>query len=147
MVNKYRHGKLPAAGSVREKIDLDLENVIGDLPPRIGAAYDSCELQQCALLPIELARQANGYIDATRPFTVAKDPPQSERLDTILNLSARAIYAALIALLPVLPEKSRAGLEQLGVGIGTQPLAKLFAQSLPPGHVVKTPQPLFPRVE
>jgi methionyl-tRNA synthetase len=147
MVNKYRGGKLPEASPVREQIDIDLENVIGDLPARIEAAYQDCQLQQCALLPIELARQANGYIDATKPFTVAKDPAQAQRLDTILNLSAKAIYASLIALLAVLPEKARAGLEQLGVEIGSTPLAKLFAQSLPPGHVVKAPQPLFPRVE
>ena len=73
--------------------------------------------------------------------------PATDAADPILNLSAKAIYASLIALLPVLPEKARAGLEQLGVEIGSTPLAKLFAQSLSPGHVVKAPQPLFPRVE
>ena len=62
MVNKYRGGKLPEAGPTREQIDIDLENVIGDLPSRVEAAYQDCQLQQCALLPIELARQANGYI-------------------------------------------------------------------------------------
>ena len=31
---------------------------------------------RCAMLPIELARATNGYIDATAPFTLAKDPAQ-----------------------------------------------------------------------
>ena len=50
-----------------------------------------------ALLPVELARFTNGYIDATEPFKLAKDPAQSQRLDTVLNLSAQALYARWLA--------------------------------------------------
>jgi len=32
---------------------------------RLATAYEKLELQQCALLPVELARATNGYIDAT----------------------------------------------------------------------------------
>lgn len=146
MVNKYRGGVIPAV-PLREQIDIDLENAITAFIPRLHGAYDACELQQCALLPIELARQANGYIDATKPFSLAKDPAQAERLDTVLALSARAVYTALVALLPILPEKAAAGLAQLGVKTEGRTVQELFKDLLPEGHKVGSGQPLFPRVE
>ncbi len=147
MVNKYRGGVIPEPAPVREQIDLDLENAIGDLGPRLHGAYVACELQQCALLPIELARLANGYIEATKPFSLAKDPGQSSRLDTVLNLSAWAIYTALVGLLPMLPEKAAMGLAQLGVETRGRTLVDLLAKPIGAGVKVGTGQPLFPRVE
>ena len=85
------------------------------LPAELAQAYDRMELQQCALLPVELARAANGYIDSTEPFKLAKDPALAGRLETVLNIAARSVHAALVGLLPILPEKSVAGLKQLAV--------------------------------
>ena len=81
----------------------------------LRGAYRRFELQQCALLPVELLRATNGYIDATEPFKLAKDPAKAGRLDTVLNLSAQAIYRALVALLPIIPEKAAEGLGNWGV--------------------------------
>ena len=146
MVNKYRGGVLPAA-AVLEPVDQALEQAITDLPARLRGVYDACELQQCAMLPVELARLANGYVEATKPFSLAKDPAQSARLDTVLHLSAKAVYVALTALLPVLPNKAAAGLEQLGAGITGRTLTDLFANPLAAGAKVGNGQPLFPRID
>jgi methionyl-tRNA synthetase len=146
MINKYRGGVMPAKSGL-EKIDIDLEAAITDFIPRLHGSYDECALQQCALLPIELARHANGYIDATKPFSLAKDESQAKRLDTVLHLSARAVYTALVALLPVIPEKAAAGLAQLCVDTSGKSLQGLFANPPGEGHKVATGQPLFPRVE
>jgi methionyl-tRNA synthetase len=139
MVNKYRDGVVPA-GTATEEIDHNLVRMTQALPSSLGSAYAKLELQQGCLLPIELARAANGYIDATRPFSLAKDPAQSARLDTVLNLAAQATRGSLAALLPVLPDKAAAGLAQLGID-PTRP-APIEA-----GHRVGQGQPLFPRVE
>jgi methionyl-tRNA synthetase len=125
MIGKYRDGKVPA-GEPTEEIDRALAAQTVALPARLAEAYDKLELQQAALLPIELARAANGYIDATRPFSLAKDPASSARLDTVLRLSADATRAALTGLLPILPEKAAEGLSQLDQGVG---------------------KPLFPRID
>ena len=45
----------------------------------------------------------NGYIDATEPFKLAKDPANAARLDTVLNIAAHSIHQCLVALLPILP--------------------------------------------
>lgn len=146
MIGRYRNGQLPALGE-RDAQDDALIAATEQLPKSIADAYAKLELQQCALLPIELARAANGYIDSTAPFSLAKDPAKASRLDTVLNLSAQAIYRALVALLPILPEKAAAGLGQLGVGIGGRSLEELFRAPLPAGQKLGEGQPLFPKVE
>jgi methionyl-tRNA synthetase len=146
MIGKYRGGKLPA-GEATEDIDRQLLAQTESLGQRVSAAYERLELQQAALLPIELARAANGYIDATRPFSLAKDPAQSARLDTVLRVSAEATRAALVALLPILPEKAAEGLGQLGLDVAGRTLGDLFQTPLKAGHTIGTGHPLFPRAE
>jgi methionyl-tRNA synthetase len=146
MIGRYRGGVLPAAGE-RDGIDDPLIAATQKIEQQITDAYAKLELQQCALSPIELARATNGYIDATAPFSLAKDPAKAGRLDTVLNLSAQAIYHALVALLPILPEKAAAGLAQLGVDITGRTLSQLIGANLPAGAKLGEGQPLFPKIE
>jgi len=146
MIGRYRGGALPAAKPT-EDIDRNLIEAARKLPALVADAYAKMELQQVAMVPIELARATNGYIDATAPFTLAKDPAKAERLDTVLNLSAQAIKTALVALLPVLPDKAAEGLRQLNIDPAGKTLADLFAAPLSAGHKVGEGQPLFPKVE
>src|SRR6476646_7544562 len=99
------------------------------------------------MLPIELARQANGFIDATKPFSLAKDPANNARLDAILNLSTRAVYTAFVALLPVLPDKADAALLQLNVSVVGRTLADLLAHPPAAGSTIGEGSPLFPRFD
>jgi methionyl-tRNA synthetase len=145
MIRKYR-GNVPA-GAATEDIDRNLVAATEALPAQVKSAYEKLDLQQAVLLPIELARTANGYIDATRPFSLAKDPAQASRLDTVLNLAVQATKNALVALLPVLPTKAREGLKQLGIDLEGKTLDQLFAMPLAPGHALGEAVPLFPKVE
>lgn len=145
MVGTYR-GNVPPAGPL-EDIDLNLIGQIRRLGDDLAAAYDACNLQQFAHLPIELARTTNGYIDATQPFKLAKDPAQASRLNTVLHISAQAIYAAFVGLIPVLPEKAVDGLKQLGVNIEGRTINDLLKSGLPEGHPITPGHPLFPDVE
>ena len=147
MVGKYRGGVLPAPGAADPAVDDALSARVASLPRELDDAYRRFDLQQCVLLPVELARAANGYVDATRPFSLAKDPAHAPRLDTILNLSAQAVYRTLVTLLPVIPEKAKAGLEQLGVRVEGRTLPDLFAAPLPAGQKLSEGQPLFKKVE
>ena len=146
MIGRYRDGLIPAVGETAD-LDAHLVSQTDALGRSLASAYEKLELQQCAILPIELARATNGYIDATAPFTLAKDPAKSSRLDTVLNRSAQTIKNALVGLLPVLPEKAAAGLEQLGVKIEGKTLGDLLREELPPGHKLGEGQPLFPKID
>ncbi len=146
MLGKYRGGVVPAVNPT-EDIDRALLNAITALPAALDSAYANIELQQAAVLPIELARQANGYVDATAPFKLAKDPAQAQRLDTVLGLAARAARDALIALLPVLPDKAAAGLKQLNVAFEGKALSDLLTSDLPAGHQLGQAAILFPKLD
>lgn len=145
MLNKYRGGLIPAVTHAPTDLDQKLMAAIGQLPGQLQQAYDRLELQQCVLLPIELARLTNGYIDATAPFSLAKDESKRLELDTVLHLGAQAIAAALTGLLPVMPQKAAEGLRQLGVDAAGRRERKLW-EHLPLGHKVGEGTPLFPRV-
>ena len=145
MIGRYRGGAVPALGE-REPIDDALIARIDEFGRQLAQAYSNLELQQCTLVPVELARATNGYIDATAPFTLARDPARAARLDTVLNLSAQAISRALAGLLPVLPEKAAEGLRQLNIDPAGKSLDELL-KPLPAGHKLGDGQPLFPKVE
>jgi methionyl-tRNA synthetase len=146
MVPKYREGVVPAAGELQD-IDRSLTERMERFGGDLAKAYEHIALQQCVLIPMELARATNGYIDATQPFKLQRDPAMAARLDTVLNLATRAIHMALVGLLPVLPEKAAAGLAQLGVGVGEKKLSELLSASLAEGHRLGQGSPLFPKVE
>jgi methionyl-tRNA synthetase len=146
MVGRYRPA-LPAVAEPLEEMDRQLIAATEALPGQIESAYEKFELQQCALLPMELLRNTNGYIDSTEPFKLAKDPAKAGRLDTVLNLSAQAIYRALVALLPIIPDKATEGLSQLGVSTQDRTLPDLFAAPLPAGQKLGEATPLFPKLQ
>ena len=99
------------------------------------------------MLPMELARQANGYIDATEPFSLAKDPAQALAARHRAEPLGPGDLPRCVGLLPILPEKAAAGLEQLGVSVSGKTLQQLLATPLPGGHKVGQGSPLFPKVE
>jgi methionyl-tRNA synthetase len=150
MTHKYRAGAVPHAGTADdaadESADAPLVERIDALPAALADAYARTELQQCVLLPIELARAANAYIDVTRPFSLAKGPARASRLDRVLTLSLRATQLALASLVPVLPVKAIDGLRQLGIDPREATLDALQAP-LPAGHALGAARVLFPRVD
>jgi methionyl-tRNA synthetase len=146
MTSRYRQNIVPAAGEL-EAIDQAVMAQIQALPAKLSDAYARLALQDCALLPIELVRAVDGYIEATAPFKLAKDPSQAKRLDTVLWLLVRGMHAALVGLLPVLPEKAAAGLAQLGVDAGGRSMFQLFAAAPAAGASLGTAAALFPRIE
>jgi methionyl-tRNA synthetase len=143
MTHRYRQGVVSAM-SAMEQIDQDLLAKAHALPAQVQEAYLNLDLQQAAMLPVELARATNGYIDATAPF---KLPKGGERQSTILAVAAEAIRHALVGLLPILPHKAAEGLSQLGIEVQGKNLPELFASKLEEGSKLGDGQPLFPKLE
>ena len=145
MTAKYRGGAVPDA--VASVNDADLTAAFAAYEGQLTAAYANLDLQRAAMLPVELARVANTFIDQTRPFSLAKDPTKAAELDTVLNRCVQTVYKALVGLLPVCPTKAAAGLRQMNVDVTGKSLADLLAAGLPAGHALGTAEVLFPRVE
>jgi methionyl-tRNA synthetase len=146
MAATYRGNIVPDAGELQE-LDRTVLAQAADLPAKLADAYAKISLQQCVLLPIELVRAVDGYIEATAPFKLAKDPAQAQRLSTILNVLVRGMHAALVGLLPVMPAKAAAGLAQLGVDSTGKTMPDLFTAAPAAGHTLGEGAALFPRVE
>ncbi len=146
MIGNYRGGVLPAPGSALDDHDRQVLDACEQFPGKLADAYRRLALQECAMLPLELARVVNGYIDSTKPFSLAKDPAAAGRLDTILHGCAQAVYRAFVGILPILPEKAAAALAQLNVDIRGRTLGEVLAAGLPIGHKFGEGQALFPRI-
>jgi methionyl-tRNA synthetase len=146
MIGQYRDGALPPIGDADAAVDDPLVAQTEKLAGALQDAYARLALQECATLPVELARTTNGYIDATAPFKLRKEPDKAKRLDTVLHRAAQAIKNALVGLLPVLPEKAAAGLRQLGVDPAGKTLVELLNTPLAPDHRLGEGVPLFPKV-
>lgn len=147
MIGKYRDGKIPPVQAALEPIDRALVEKVDALADAVRGAYLRYDLQAAATLPLELARLTNGYIESTEPFKLAKDPAKAQRLSTVLGLAAEAIAKALVALIPVLPEKAIEGLKQLNIDFSGKSFDELMNAKLPAGHQLGDGKPLFPKVE
>lgn len=103
MMEKYFEGIMPE----------DTEQG-GVWPPRVigavaawKAAIDEFALADAAAAAIGLLRQVDGFINATEPFKLAKDPAQRPRLASILAQCAECVRVACVLLAPLLPGKSK----------------------------------------
>ena len=149
MVGKYREGRQPQPGpqAADGGADAALTAAMADYPRALTTAYENFELQRAALLPVELARAANTFIDAAAPWKLAKDPAQAAALDRVLHLCVNASSAALAGLLPILPDKAAAGLKQLGIDPTGRSFDDLLTTPVPSGQPLGPGEVLFPRPE
>ena len=148
MTGKYRDSILPdAAADAVGDADHALVSKSESLKSQITSAWTEMRLQDAATLPLELARETNGFIDRTEPFKLAKDASQGGRLDAVLHHATVAVYRCLVALLPVLPERAAAGLRQLNVDPAGRTFDDLMRNPPQPGHKLTAGEPLFPRLD
>ena len=147
MTGKYRDGVVPDRSPGATAQDDEALAASGRLAGDVDAAWRELRLQDAATLPVELARAMNVYIDQTEPFKLAKDEQQAARLDAVLATAATMAYRALVALLPILPDKAAAGLAQMNVEVGNRTLMDLMASPPEVGHQLGGGEPLFPRLE
>ena len=88
---------------------------------------------------------ANKYIVITEPFKMAKDPAAMPRVEQILANLLEALRVAADLLEPFLPTMSAKLVDLLNVDEKT--LRAPYGEGLKPGHRVKPPIPLFPRID
>ena len=92
--------------------------------------------------------QANKYIVATSPFTLAKDAAQQPRVGAILHHLLEGLYVAGVLLRPFMPETAARLLALLNQphDASVNPPWQ-WGQALPTGHHTEKPVALFPRIE
>jgi len=143
MVQKYRGGALKRPAS-----DTPWLAEARELAAAYRTQMDQFQIHAGLESASQLAAKSNLYIQQEAPFTLAKDPAQAGRLDTVLYHLAESLRIIAILISPVLPGAARGIAEQLQVA----PEARLEEAltpggGLPDGHRLGKPTPLFPRIE
>ena len=138
MVERYRDGVVPEAD-----VDRELAAEFDGAGARVAGLLDEAQISQALDEIWKLVRRLNRYVEEARPWDLAKDEGQSDRLDQVLYNLAEGLRVTTLLLLPYLPETGGRLLDALGDQ--ARELAELGSR--PGGQRVERVPPLFPKVE
>ena len=141
MVSQYRDGVVPEAEV--DPLLAEGDGGLDGLPGEVSALIDKAEPSQALEAIWSRVRRLNRYVEETRPFDLAKEEGQAERLDQVLYNLAEGLRVVTLALLPYIPDAAdeaagRAGedgreLAEFGSRTGEVPVTRI--------------EPLFPKIE
>jgi methionyl-tRNA synthetase len=130
-VHRFRGGVAPAGPpGPAERGGPRLRSAIAELPRRIDDALDAFDIRRAAIALTELVDEANRYVEAERPWELARAERAgasnaSARLDSALALLVDACRALAAELRPFLPEAAARLAHQFD-GDALPPPARLF---------------------
>ena len=144
MADRYRQGRLRAEGTDSGR----LAGVAANAVDQYVRAMDVYALHEAIAAAFTLVDAANEYIAETEPWTLAKDPAKSERLDRVLYDVAEAVRIAAILFLPAMPASAAEILRRVGETRSASDLRLGEAQWQPEGEkVLAKGEALWPRLE
>lgn len=149
MAEKYVNGVIPAPGPL-EEVDRDLIAAAGQMVKEVDATFAECAFHKALISIWSVIGRANKYIDVTRPFSLAKDPAQKERLGTVLYNLAELLRLVAVLVSPFMPETAEKMWEQIGAPgrAAEPPLSDRSAWGgLAAGTKMVKGASLFPRLE
>jgi len=138
MTVKYRDGRIPDAA------DTGLDAAVDRALVRVSQGLEEYRLHDALGAAMDLAREANGYVETREPWAQAKDPARAGELDETLASLARVLAVLAALFQPVCPSR----MEELAgrLGLKTVPeLSEARTVALADNDVTKG-DPLFPRI-
>lgn len=154
MIEKYFGGAAPDAAGVTSHADHDWPAIAAGAVERATSAMERFDLAGACAAAIDLSNRVDGYIHATEPFKLAKDPANMGRVAMILSHGAEALRIAAILMSPACPVKMSELLRRFGQeppdakGAFSRPLAELCRWGgLKPGTKIVKGDALFPRAD
>ncbi len=152
LVGKYVNIAARAAGFISKRFQNKLTDVsTGSLLPQlqaqsetIAASYEAREYARALREIMALADVVNEYVDANKPWELARQEGQEARLQQVCSELINAFRILTVYLSPVLPQLAAEAAAFLNVA----PLKWSDSTSvLPAGHSINTYQHLMQRVE
>ncbi|KAJ2796661.1 methionyl-tRNA synthetase [Coemansia helicoidea] len=97
--------------------DEHVRRVLLELPQRVGACFDKCELGRGMALVFDALADANRYMTDEQPWVLAKsaDGKAQARLQVVLFYTLETVRLAAIMLQPAMPGKAAQLLDHLAV--------------------------------
>lgn len=147
MAHKYRGGKL-TPGTYDDDENKALRQTVADALPAYVEAMNGWAVHEGIAAAWKIVSHANAFVDSTKPFSLAKDPAQAARLDSVLYHLAEALTHVTVLLSPVMPEAMAKARDQIGwIKPAEFHFKDLAWGLLPDEHQLGAPVPLFPRLE
>ncbi len=139
MVGKFREGVVPGGP------DRGLAREIADTVDAMESAMDAYRVHEAFGAAMDLARQANGYVEAREPWAQAKDPTQADALNETLASLVRALAVLCAVFQPVVPAK----MAELAGSLGLDRIPSIQESLEIPlaGRSLTKGPPLFPRAD
>jgi methionyl-tRNA synthetase len=140
MVVRYRDGALSKDAP---------SHALDDAIDRTLAVYhekmEALRVHEAFAAAMELAREANGFVEAREPWAQARDPKQAEALDETLASLLRVLGVLAALFHPTIPAKAELLAE--AVGFARTPTLDEARGTSPGGRSVTKLSPLFPKPE
>ncbi len=138
MVDRYRDGVVPKS-TPDETLAADFDGATGDVCALLDDARISAALERIW----ELVRRLNRFVEECKPWELAKDEAQSERLDQVLYSLVEGLRVATLLLIPYLPQSTETLLDALSVE--GREIAELGSHG--GGQSVTRIEPMFPKID
>ncbi len=140
MVERYRDGVIPDGSEDPALAGGD--DGLNGLDGTVRELIDRCEISQALEAIWARVRRLNRYVEETKPWELAKDEGDAERLDTVLYNLAEGVRFCALLLHPYMPETSGRLLEALAEG--NRELDAFGARG--GGARIERIEPLFPKL-
>src|SRR4051812_1391961 len=138
MVDRYRGGVIPEAG-VDPALAADFEGLVDGVCAALDEARVSAALERIW----ESVRRLNRFVEETKPWELAKDEAQAERLDQVLYSLVEGLRVATLLLVPYLPQSTDSLLAALSEE--GREIAELGSRG--GGQKVSRIEPMFPKID
>lgn len=149
MIAKYFDGSLPDPGAVTTFAGHDWPAITSSATNAANACAARMDLQGMLQEALGIVRRVDGYIHATEPFKLAKDPARMQDVGAILYHCAEALRIASLPMWAAMPTKIEELWRRLGAahtaGAAMSDLA--VWGGLKPGAAIEKGDALFPRAE
>ncbi|MDO4905236.1 MAG: methionine--tRNA ligase [Lautropia sp.] len=111
----------------------------------VAALYEQREYAKAMRMLMGLADRINQFVDTEKPWDLAKQPDQSERLHQVCSDALRGFSMLILMLSPVLPDTAARAAHFLNLpNAGSW---QALDEPLPAGHTIKPYQHLMQRVD
>ncbi|MBC8316398.1 MAG: methionine--tRNA ligase [Desulfobulbaceae bacterium] len=146
MVKKFAGGKVPEPGDP-QGIDSQLADAAREMVAAYQREMDDFSFHKAIQAIWDLVGRANKYIVVTAPWELAKDPKNSDRLNTVFYHLLESLRLIAVVVQPIMPDTAEKMFDALG--LDREGTLEELAQwgKLQPGMEVKRPASLFPRLD
>jgi len=113
-ISKRFAGKLKGV-ALKKQTAADVASTVRHAAPEIAAAYEAREFGKAVRRIMELADEVNRFVDAEKPWELAKQAGHETRLHIVCSEAIEAFRFLAILLAPVLPRTAELSAQLLGV--------------------------------